>query len=170
MSELTQSPQWLDLSRIAELTQCPYSVLRRYAEQEEVKRALGAANLPGTKGVRWPVASLETWQNMVAAHKAGKITPKTAAAFLSDKEAIVVLPQSGTELSQIGNDAIGLLARLVELHEAKTTPPPDNLLTLKEAKTEFPNVSLSILRNLRVKSGSRLYVKRSAIYAYIQSL
>jgi hypothetical protein len=169
MSELTQSPQWLDLTAIAEMTQCSYSVLRRYAEQPEVQRTLGAANLPGTKGVRWPLASLETWRNIAEGHLSGKLTPKTAAAFLSDKAAIVVLPQSGNELTQIGNDAVTGIARIVELLERHNAvnPPADKLLSMKQAHEET-GLPYAILRGLRVKVGNRLYCRRSDCLRVIQ--
>lgn len=160
--ELSLSGEWLDLTAIAEMTQTAYGVLRRYAEQTEVQRAFGAERQAGAKGVRWPMSSLSEWRNLADRHRDGTITPRTVAAYLSKQTALVPLSNSGiAPIQQLGEDAVGFLARMVELLEMHnaTLPPPDKLLSMRQAHDET-GLSYAILRGLRFRVGNRLYVSR----------
>lgn len=68
-----------------------------------------------------------------------------------------------------GSEEIRLLAEIAETLKQRTEPPPDALLTLKQAHAEY-GIPLHVLASLRVKVGRRWFVKRSAVLRFIQNL
>jgi hypothetical protein len=83
-----------------------------------------------------------------------------------------VLTRDGTAISVIREtpkDAeLQVLSEIRELLKERQSPPEDEVYTLTEAKEKFPRFSYAILRDLRVKIGNRLYVRRSDCLRVIQ--
>lgn len=101
--------------------------------------------------------------------------PQRAAmlrSFLQQRTSGALVPVSEFrgegELTKYGDNAIRLLARLVELQEAQP-PPDDALLTPKEASARY-GIPGHIVETLRFKIGRRWYVKRSSVLKWIQEI
>src|SRR5205807_1546758 len=90
---------------------------------------VGAINLVGVKGVRYPQSAVDTFRRLITAQDAGLITPKTAVAWLTQSPTALIdyEPNDDVELIKI------TLAHIAELLLAHISPPDDRLLRREEA-------------------------------------
>lgn len=144
----------LTLKALAEQLGVGYSRLRGFADAPGMSAFLGAVNVPGVKGVRYPPSAEADFRYLIDAQDRGLVTPKTAAAFLRNRteepmgsrNAIVALPQGSNGMAggdivpmpQSGNAAGELLAALEALtaalkQQTKAAAPADRALTREEA-------------------------------------
>ena len=187
IGESTQSPEsLLTLREVCERLGVDYEFLRPYASLPELRAHVGARDKKGTRGVGFPVESLSVFAQIVEDVQANRVTLKTLPAHLN---ALQIVPASHlhNSLQRQGSDsvesaivalshfpvseliqAIGTLSHLPAALAALPAPD-DELLTVKDAAARY-GVSPSVLRDLRVKDGGRLKVKKSDVLKYIAGL
>lgn len=186
-NETDSGDGFLTLQQIAERLEVKYGRLRGFAEAEGVRGHVGAQDVPGVKGVRYPAEAVALFRNLIEAQDAGLVTPKTAAAWLSrlraepgdapllqsDTAALIPLARpTGTAIvptSQSDNGTLtALLDRLVRAQESQPAPPEDRLLMAEEAAELLACSPRSVGRF--VKPVRRGVWRRSDILRYIASL
>lgn len=131
----------LTLKEISERLGVAYGRLRGFAETPGVAEYVGAVNVPGVKGVRYPAEAEGQFARLVQAQDAGLVTPKTARAFLASSS-VVPLQQLSNDgdggsivpLRQSGNgDAVAAMERLSDMLAARLPMPADRLVDRMEA-------------------------------------
>ena len=75
--------EYLGVQNLAAALKCSYGTLRRYAEIREVAQMMGGVAVAGKYGLRYPVASMGRWRQLLDLHQARAVTPQTAAAVLA---------------------------------------------------------------------------------------
>lgn len=176
---------------MSELLPLSLSELKRTLEQRGVTMSLtslsefvGTENIAellgiGGKGNRLeiPPVVVDILAEFLPQYRAAKGRLPQAAGMLRSflkqhtDGALVPVSESRTsgELVKYGDEGLRLLTEIAETLKDSHQPPDDALLTLKSAHAQY-GIPYAVLRSLRVKVGSRLFVKRSAILRYIASL
>lgn len=163
-----QQSDYLDLIELKERLGVSYGVLRRFHEAEGVADFLGAVDVPGVKGRRYPLDSEPLWRALVEAYQQKLVTPTTAAAWLrrqqsAEGNAAMSLSSGGiiAPLSQRDSArAIVEALRSIEGLLRSSIAPDDALIPIKSAHTEY-GLSYKDLAAGRVKYAGRWVVSRN---------
>jgi len=162
----------LSVTDIARNLDASYERLRGFIEA--LGTDLGPIKGQG-KGFRYTYETQDVLRRLLEAQDRGELTPKTAKAWLAQQNGhgtpeslsrdIVPIAQLPPESGTLkGEEFVTAIVRALA-----QAAPEDRLLTLKEAHQEY-GVSIGALRQMALKEGGRVKVKKSAVLAYIAHL
>ena len=173
----------LTMKEIAERLGISYERLRGFTDEASVREAVGAVNVKGVKGYRYPLEALDLFALVIRAQDEKLITPRTAGAWLKitqrEESSAAIVVSSPLPNERNGIEPLLPTLPVIPPDQAKAfadllrdawIAAQDNLLTLKQAKEEFPALTIDTIRRLRVQEGKRWFVKRSALLRYIARL
>jgi len=177
----------LTLKQIASSIGCSYDRLNGFAQKAGVRTAVGAVDVAGVKGVRYPPEAQELFALLIKAQDEGLVHPGTSEAFLARTQQeesngqIAEYPKGNGQgqiarLTKGGENAeslVRLMEAAIELTAqriaAQVLPPPeDRLIRAEEAAALLACKARAVGRY--VKPARPGVWKRSAILSYIQSL
>jgi hypothetical protein len=164
----------LTLKEIAARIGVTYGRLRGFAEAEGVAVFVGAQDVPGVKGVRYPAEAEGLFKHLIEAQDAGLVTPKTAAAWLANvQQQPVPLPGGNGNVvlwRQTDNPAAlaSALEHIAGLLQSRIEPVEDRLIDAEEASRLLCCNPRRVGRY--VKSVRRGRWRRSDVLRYIAAL
>jgi hypothetical protein len=179
--------EWYNLKQVAGFIGVGYDRVRGFAESDGIKELLETKPAEGRRATLYSKDSVEIFRALVRAQDEGKVTPRTAAAFLrmagGDTSNGAIAKQPNRTLAQQPNaDAIPQMAGTAlspsEVMESiyygsavgaekGTLRASERFLSIAEAHREF-GVSIGALHKLSFLEGRRRKVRVTQVIEYME--
>jgi hypothetical protein len=178
---------WYNLKEVAGFIGVGYDRVRGFAESDGMKELLETKPAEGRRATLYSKDSVEIFRALVHAQDEGRVTPRTAAAFLrlagGDPSSSAIAKQTNGALAQQPNsDTIQQLAgaalspsEVMETiyygsavgAEKGTLRASERFLSIAEAHREF-GVSIGALHKLSFLEGRRRKVRVTQVIEYME--